>query len=547
MSRFKYKITIYLPLLFALVLILGILVGLRLAPHSSSGSPIYSVKLSDYDKLSDIMSMIERDYVDTVDIDATEEDAIEHVLEQLDPHSQYIAASEFDAVSEHLEGNFEGIGVQFRIEKDTVMIVSPIAGGPSEKVGIKAGDRIVIVENDTIAGVGIDNSKVMKVLKGPRDTKVNIKVFRRGEPDLLDFTITRNIIPTYSLDIAYMVDDSIGYAKLNKFSATTYDELSVALKDLKKQGMHKLILDLRNNTGGYLQEAIKVSDEFLGDGKLIVYTEGKNRPRNFAYATKRGNFEDEDLIVLIDEGSASASEIVAGAIQDNDRGTIMGRRSFGKGLVQEQLNLYDGSALRLTVARYYTPTGRSIQKPYEHGTEDYYKEFHDRFVNGEVLHADSIHFDDSLKYITPGGKVVYGGGGIMPDIFVPIETGENMAYYNRLINRGVVYDFAFEYTDTHREELGRYKNVDEYDQGFSLDNNIFEDFLAFAEDNGIKRDDAGVAARKDDIQNLLKALIGRNILDDEGFYPIYHRIDKTFNEAVKKMKEKKKPGFAASL
>jgi len=547
MSRFKYKITVYLPLLFAIVLILGILVGLRLAPHGSSGSPIYSVNLSDYDKLSDIMNLIERDYVDTIDIDATEEDAIEHVLEQLDPHSQYIAAREFDAVSEHLEGNFEGIGVQFRIEKDTVMIVAPIAGGPSEKVGIKAGDRIVIVEDDTIAGVGVNNSKVMKVLKGPRGTKVNIKVYRRHAPDLLDFTITRDVIPTYSLDIAYMVDDSIGYAKLNKFSATTHEELSSALKELKKQGMHKLILDLRNNTGGYLQEAIKVSDEFLEDGKLIVYTEGKNRPRNFAYATSRGNFEDEDLIVLIDEGSASASEIVAGAIQDNDRGTIMGRRSFGKGLVQEQLNLYDGSALRLTVARYYTPTGRSIQKPYDHGTEDYYKEFHDRFVNGEVLHADSIHFDDSLKYVTPGGKVVYGGGGIMPDIFVPIESGEHMGYYNRLINRGIVYDFAFEYTDTHRDELSRFKTVDEYDQGFTLDDEIFEDFLSFAEENGVERDKAGIAARKSDIQNLLKALIGRNILDDEGFYPIYHRIDKTFKEAVKQLKKKEKPGLAASL
>lgn len=547
MSKFKYKITVYLPLLFAIVLIVGILVGLRLAPHGSSGSPIYSVNLSDYDKLSDIMSMIERDYVDTIDIDATEEDAIEHVLEQLDPHSQYIAAREFDAVSEHLEGNFEGIGVQFRIEKDTVMIVAPIAGGPSEKVGIKAGDRIVIVEDDTIAGVGVNNSKVMKVLKGPRGTKVNVKIFRRHAPDLLDFTITRDVIPTYSLDIAYMVDDSIGYAKLNKFSATTHEELSSALKELKKQGMHKLILDLRNNTGGYLQEAIKVSDEFLKDGELIVYTEGKNRPRNFAYATSRGNFEDEQLIVLIDEGSASASEIVAGAIQDNDRGTIMGRRSFGKGLVQEQLNLYDGSALRLTVARYYTPTGRSIQKPYDHGTEDYYKEFHDRFVNGEVLHADSIHFDDSLKYVTPGGKVVYGGGGIMPDIFVPIESGDHMAYYNRLINRGIVYDFAFEYTDTHREELSRFKTVDDYDQGFTLDNEIFEDFLAFAEKNGVERDEAGIATRKTDIQNLLKALIGRNILDDEGFYPIYHRIDKTFKEAVKQLKKKENPSLAASL
>lgn len=544
MSRFKYKITVYLPLLFALVLIVGMLAGLQLAPRASSGSPIYSINLSDYDKLSDILNLIERDYVDTVDIEATQEDAIKHVLEKLDPHSQYIAAKEFDQVNEHLEGNFEGIGVQFRIEKDTVMIVAPIAGGPSEKVGIKAGDRIVMVEDDTIAGVGITNNQVMKALKGPRGTKVNVKIFRRRAPELLDFTITRNVIPTYSLDIAYMVDDSIGYVKLNKFSATTYEELNSALKKLNSEGMHKLILDLRNNTGGYLQEAIKVSDEFLKNGQLIVYTEGKNRPRNYAYATSRGNFENEDLIVLIDEGSASASEIVAGAIQDNDRGTIMGRRSFGKGLVQEQMNLYDGSALRLTVARYYTPTGRCIQKPYTNSTEEYYEEFHERFVNGEVLHADSIHFNDSLKYTTPGGKVVYGGGGIMPDIFVPIETGDHMAYYNRLINRGIVYDFAFEYTDNHRDELSRYKTLQDYDANFKITDKIFEDFLAFAEDNGVARDKESIAARKADLQVLLKALIARNILDDAGFYPIYHRIDKTFLEAVKWMKKPKKSKLA---
>lgn len=537
MSKFKYKITVYLPLLFAIVLIAGILVGLQLAPRSSSGSPIYSVDLSGYNKLGDVMNLIQRDYVDSIDIDSTENDAIEHVLENLDPHSQYIPAKDLDFVNEHLEGNFEGIGVQFRIEKDTVMVVSPIAGGPSEKVGIRSGDRIVMVEQDTIAGIGIKNSRVMKLLKGPRGTKVNIRVFRRSEPDLLDFTITRNVIPTYSVDIAYMVDDSIGYVKLNKFSATTAEEMVEALKGLKEHGMHKLILDLRGNTGGYLQAAIKVADEFLSDGKLIVYTEGKSRPRSYAYATDRGNFEKEELVVLIDEGSASASEIVAGAIQDNDRGTIMGRRSFGKGLVQEQMNLYDGSALRLTVARYYTPTGRCIQKPYDHGIKDYYKEYHDRFVNGEVLHADSIHFADSLKYITPGGKVVYGGGGIMPDIFVPMRTGEHMGWYNRLINRGVVYDFAFDYTDAHREALNKYKTVDEFDAGFKITDKIFNDFLAYAEKEGIQKDEASVKEMGGDLRVLLKALIARNILDDDGFYPIYHRIDETFEEAVKYMKE----------
>lgn len=301
--------------------------------------------------------------------------------------------------------------------------------------------------------------------------------------------------------------------------------------------MHKLILDLRNNSGGYLQAAINVVDEFLPDGKLIVYTEGKNRPRSYAYASRRGSFENEEIIILIDEGSASASEIVAGAIQDNDRGTIMGRRSFGKGLVQEQINLPDGSALRLTTARYYTPTGRSIQKPYENGKEEYYKEFQQRFINGEVFHADSIHFDDSLKYITPGGKIVYGGGGIMPDIFIPIETGDHLAYYNKLINRGIIFDYAFEYTDTHRQALSRFTDYKDFAGKFSINQSIFDDLIAFAEKQGLEKDTNGINAMKEDIKIFLKALIGRNILDNEGFYPVFHQRDNVFLQAVKMLKE----------
>ena len=535
MKQFKYKITVYLPIMFALVLIAGIFLGTRLSP--GPGSNIFSVDHSKYNKLSDIVSFIEHDYVDTVDIDKLQDETIIEALKNLDPHSYYIPASQFDEVSEHLNGNFEGIGVQFRIENDTVMVILPIAGGPSEKVGIRAGDRIVIVDGDTIAGVGIDNSKVMKVLKGPRNTKVDVGIFRRSAPEILDFTIKRDVIPTYSLDIAYMANDSVGYIKLNKFSATTYEETVDGIMKLKAQGMKKLILDLRGNTGGYLSAAIDISDEFIEDEKLIVYTEGNNRPRSFAYATEKGNFEDGELIVLIDESSASASEIVAGAVQDNDRGTIMGRRSFGKGLVQEQMNLSDGSALRLTVSRYYTPTGRCIQRPYENGTDDYNKQYHDRFVNGEAMHADSIHFDDSLRFVTPGGKIVYGGGGIMPDIFVPIETGGHLAYYNRLINRGIIYDFAFEYTDTHREGLAKYKDYKDFDKRFKISNEIFNGLVVFAENNGIEKDDDGIAARKEDIRILLKALIGRNILGDDGFYPIYHQKDNAFQEALGIMNE----------
>ena len=541
MNNFKYKITIYLPILFALVLVAGILLGIRLSPGSSARSKIFSVDLSGYNKLSDIVSFIEHDYVDTVDIDKMQDETIAELLNNLDPHSSYIPASQFDELNEHLEGNFEGIGVQFRIEKDTVMVILPIAGGPSERVGIKAGDRIVMVDGDTIAGIGIANPEVMKRLKGPRNTKVNVGIIRRSSPEMLDFTIKRDVIPTYSLDIAYMVNDSIGYIKLNKFSATTTRETLDALKDLKSQGMTKLILDLRGNAGGYLQAAIDVSDEFIKNDRLIVYTEGKNRPRSFAYATGKGNFEEGNLIVLIDEGSASASEIVAGAIQDNDRGTILGRRSFGKGLVQEQMNLYDGSAVRLTVSRYYTPTGRCIQRSYENGSKDYYNDFHDRFVNGEIFHADSIHFDDSLKFTTPGGKIVYGGGGIMPDIFIPVESGDHLAYYNRLINRGVIYDFSFEYTDTHREELSGFDNYHKFDKEFKVSDEMFNNLVEFAEKNGVEKDTDGIEARKDDIEILLKALIGRNILNDEGFYPIYHQKDNTFQQALKLMNEKENP------
>ncbi len=537
MGNFKHRVTIYLPLLLAMALIIGILVGVNLAPKSAGRSNIFSVDFSKYSKVSDVLGYIARDWVDTANTDMLEEDAIVHILENLDPHSQFIPASQFEEVASHLEGNFEGIGVQFRIEKDTVLIVSPIAGGPSEKVGIKAGDRIVIVDGDTIAGVGISNQKVMSMLKGPKKTKVDVRIFRRGDPELLDFTITRGVIPTYSLDIAYMVDETIGYVKLNKFSATTHQELTTAMKSLKQQGMDKLILDLRNNAGGYLQAAISVANEFLADNQLIVYTEGKNRPRNYAYATRRGNFQNEKIVVLIDEGSASASEIVAGAIQDNDRGAIMGRRSFGKGLVQEQINLVDGSAIRLTTARYYTPTGRSIQKPYENGRDDYYKEFHKRFESGEVFHADSIHFDDSLRYTTSGGKIVYGGGGIMPDIFIPIETGEHLSYYNRLINRGMIHEFAFEYTDTHRQELSQFTDFKQFDNGFLITVKMFDDLISYASENGIEPDAKGIAAMHEDIKTLLKALIGRNILDNEGFYPIFHRRDNVFIQAVKLLKE----------
>lgn len=523
---------IYLPIAFALVLIAGIWLGSAFNNGSNStGSSIFPGNNNNYHKVEDIFDYIVRDYVDTVDVSELEETAVKGMLEQLDPHSQFITADEFHEANDPLLGSFEGIGISFRIEKDTITVINPIPGGPSEKVGLMAGDRIVKIEDSLV--IGIDNNGAVRKLKGEKGTKVNISIYRRGVPKLINFTITRDVIPTYSLDVAYMVDESIGYIKLNRFSATTYKELISATQDLKKEGMSKLILDLRGNSGGFLGAAINISDEFLADGKLIVYTEGKNRPRNYAFATKGGRLISEDLIVLVDEGSASASEIVAGAIQDNDRGTIIGRRSFGKGLVQEQMVLPDGSALRLTVARYYTPTGRSIQKPYnkEH-FDEYNTEHYHRFLNGEVYNADSIKFADSLKFITPGGKTVYGGGGIMPDIFIPLVTDSIRTYYNILANKGLIFQFAFEYTDANRVKLNKYRDFKQFDQKFIMTDAVYADLVTFAEDKGITESRESIKISKDKIDTLFKAFVARNVYNEEGFYPIYHQIDTTFKRAV---------------
>jgi len=526
----RYRV--YLPIVFALVMLLGMWAGIKLAPQTNDHSSMFSPSGERYNKVSDLMNYILGNYVDSVSKEDLSEDAIEGILNDLDPHSQYISADVLSTVNEDLMGNFEGIGIQFRIESDTITVIQTIADGPSEKVGLLAGDRIVIVDDSLIAGVGIGNEGAIKMLKGPRGTKVDIKVHRRGIKGLLDFTIVRDVIPTYSVDIAYMPSDTLGYIKVSKFSATTYEEFAVALRSLINKGMKALILDLRGNAGGYLQAATQMADEFLEEDKLIVYTEGNNRPRSYAYATRKGQFESQPLVVLINEGSASASEIIAGAVQDNDRGMIIGRRSFGKGLVQEQLSLPDGSAVRLTIARYYTPTGRCIQRPYENGTEDYYDSFYERFRNGEIQNADSIHFNDSLKYTTPGGRTVYGGGGIMPDIYVPYNAKDYPEYYNKLLDRGLIFRYAFKYTDTHRETLNKYNGFEDFDQNFHIGNAIFCEFLAYAEEMGVAKDAEGIKVSKDRIKTLMKAFIARNLYDDDGFYPIYHRIDETFQRAM---------------
>ncbi|MEI7500330.1 MAG: S41 family peptidase [Bacteroidota bacterium] len=527
------KFNPYLPIWFALVLVGGIILGVFLANRTGTLLPFQSKK----DKVKEVINYVKNNYVDTLTQKVIEEKAITGMLEKLDPHSVYISAEEFHEANDPLMGSFEGIGVQFRMENDTVAVINPVSGGPSEKLGIRAGDRIVKVDGKNIAGIKISTNDVMRKLKGPKGTEVKVAIFRRGVIGLIDYTITRDVIPTYSMDIAYMPKPGIGYIRLNNFSASTHDEVHNALESLLKDGMTKLIFDLRGNGGGYLKAAIDVADEFIGDGELIVYTEGTHHPREVANATADGLFEKGDLIIMVDEGTASAAEIVSGAVQDHDRGIIMGRRSFGKGLVQEQLDFKDGSALRLTVARYYTPTGRCIQKSYKDGLDVYNSEYYHRFMTGELEHPDSIKFPDSLKYKTPKGKIVYGGGGIMPDIYIPLEKDSALQYYNICINKGFVYQYAFDYTDRNRVRLLRFKDVDQFDKGFSISDDIYSDFISYADKKGVKRQGKDLSKSDRYIKTMLKSYIGRNMLDNDGFYPILNTIDPGFLKAVEMLKK----------
>lgn len=534
----KSKFTLYLPLLFALILIAGIFLGYKLTPVTVHPQ-LMNLSMGKYNKLNDVVNYIVQEYVDSVNKEDITEEGINGILKNLDPHSQYIPAEAFMEVNESLLGKFEGIGIQFRIVEDTITVIQPIPGGPSERVGLLAGDRIVTVNDSLIAGVGITNQGATSQLKGKRGSEVDVGVYRRGIKGLLDFTITRDVIPTYSVDIAFMPADDIGYIKVSKFSATTLTEFVDAADELLEQGMKELIVDLRGNTGGYLTLATDMADEFLEKGKLIVFTEGKNQPRESYYATSKGRLEDTPVVVLIDDASASASEVFAGAIQDNDRGTIVGRRSFGKALVQRDLDLLDGSALRLTIARYYTPTGRCIQKPYDpdQGFDDYYNESYHRYFNGEMKNKDSILVADSLKYITEGGKVVYGGGGIIPDIYVPLTDYPELAYYNSLIRQGMIFRYAFEYTDAHRNELNRFEDFEDFNKHFNVAPVLFEELLDFAASHGLKKDEAGADYARRKIKTLLKAYIARNLYDNEGFYPLYLSMDEVYLKALELLLE----------
>lgn len=532
----KKTLKIYFPIILSLALIGGIVLGISLN-RNNPGNKTYVYNHPN--KINNILNYIEKNYVDSVSEKQLQETAIPAILKDLDPHSVYIPAEDLKNVNEPLKGNFEGIGIQFNMQKDTLVVVSVISGGPSEMVGLQPGDRIIEVDDTTIAGVNMSTNKIVSMLKGEKGTKVDVTVKRKSSNKPLQFTIKRDEIPLYSVDVSYMVNPSTGYLKIDRFAKTTHEEFIEAIKKLKQNSLEKVIIDLRGNNGGFLNAATNIADEFLKDGKLIVYTEGRKAPKQEIYASSRGNCQDLDVVVLIDEWSASASEILAGAIQDNDRGVIVGRRSFGKGLVQEQIRLSDGSALRLTVARYYTPTGRCIQKPYENGRKQYYNDLNERFKHGEFFYADSIEFADSLKYETPKGDIVYGGGGIMPDYFVPVDTSYHSPLFRKVTNEGLIYTFAFEFADQHRaalEDFNDPKGINQYLER----NNIYSQFLDYAFDQGITRDIAGIEQSKKVINTRLKAYIARNIMDNEGFYPIIRKVDNTLKKAIDLLNEGKK-------
>ncbi len=526
-----------MPVILAITLIFGVWLGIKL--QNRKLATMLPAQLNSRSKLDMVINLVEGNYVDTVNSKKIIEDAIPEVLKQLDPHTMYIPAKEMVGVSEEMSGNFGGIGVQFSIQNDTVMVIDVISGGPSQKLGIRAGDRIVKVADSSLVGKTVKNELVFKKLRGPKGTKVKIGIWRKGLPELLSFNITRGDIPIYSVDVSYMIDDKTGYLKVGRFADKTYEEFMAAMAKLDNGGAEQMIIDLRGNPGGYMSSVIRMVNEVLDKGELIVYTAGRTQPKKEFTAEERGRYFGKKVVVLVDEYSASASEIFAGAIQDNDRGTIIGRRTFGKGLVQEQIPFYDGSAIRLTVARYYTPSGRCIQKPYSKGTDDYYADISRRFVHGEFEQKDSIHNADTVKYFTRLKRVVYGGGGIMPDIFVPADTTGNSTYLFKLLQKGLVYQFSFDYADKHREELSHLKSGLEFTE-FLMKRSILNEFLQYATKNGIIRNEAGIKSSGRIIETQLMAYIARNIIGEEGFYSIISRIDNTLLEAIKTINSKDK-------
>ncbi|MFA6126495.1 MAG: S41 family peptidase [Bacteroidales bacterium] len=533
MSGKNSKIAIWLPIVLASCLVTGMFIGNLFKNNTSNQLPVKI--FTRQDKLESVMDFIEKNYVDSVKMYSLTEKIIPVLLENLDPHSIYIPPRDLKVVNETLRGNFDGIGVQFNMQNDTILVIQTVKGGPSEKAGLLAGDRIISVDGVAVAGVKMPEDSIVSRLRGERNSEVKVGIFRKRTREKRVFSLRRGIIPVSSVDVGYMAAPGIGYIKINTFSQTTYPEFQGVLSKLKRSGCKKLIIDLRGNTGGIMDPAIRIADDFLDKGQLIVYTQGHSRAREEYRATQEDSGEGISLAILIDEGSASASEIVAGAIQDNDRGWIIGRRSFGKGLVQEQAVMNDGSALRLTTARYYTPTGRSIQKPYTHGSEDYYHDIAQRYKKGEFMVADSIHFNDSLKFTTPGGRTVFGGGGIMPDFFVPYDTSGITPFFLKINSAGLIYQFALSYSDMHRDEMLSFNKVEEISD-YLDSQDVLGSFKTHIMANGFVPSAFEWKESKLIIRTQLKAYIARNFIDNDGFYPIIQAIDNTLNKAIEVLK-----------
>ncbi|MFR2525752.1 S41 family peptidase [uncultured Alistipes sp.] len=533
--------TILFPLLLAAGVVAGLLLGQFLGRNSLESrmrNVLQGLSLPT-NKLTYTMALIEREWVDSIPMDTLAERVIPLLVSELDPHSAYIPASEMQRVNEPLEGEFDGIGVVFNMATDTVIVLNVIPSGPSDRAGVRAGDRILRINDSLVAGQRIPQERIVRRLRGPRGSKVRLSLGRQGIGEPVEVEVVRDVIPLRSVESAFIIRDDIGFVKLSQFAQTTHRELTDALDTLRRQGMNKLILDLRGNSGGYLDQAIRLANEFLPEGDLIVYTEDRNHEQVREYADGTGRWQELPLAVLIDEQSASASEILAGALQDNDRGTIVGRRSFGKGLVQRQIGYPDGSALRLTTAHYYTPTGRSIQKPYTVGDNASYEdELWNRYEHNEFFTADSIRFADSLRRLTPGGKVVYGGGGIMPDRFIPADTSDVTRYFIEVSGRNILYRYTIEYADRHREALNAVRSVAELRELLDRDTGLVDDFVRYAARHGVKPDYRQIARSRRLMEAQLRAYIGRNTpLEDNGFYANIYPVDAVITASIELLDE----------
>ncbi len=530
------KFAILYPTLLALAVAGGILMGSTLFRPSVEGVK-NTTPASGSRKLNYTFGLINSMYVDHVNWDTLAEALLPKIIGELDPHSVYVPASEMVDANYEIDGQFDGIGIVFNMATDTIIVNNVISGGPSDKAGIRNGDRIMTIDDSLVAGRKINQNDIVKRLRGKRGTKVNLGIQRDGIAALVPVTVERGVIPVKSLDAAFMITPQTGFVKISAFSRNTHDEFMSALSSLSEDGMKNLILDLRGNGGGILEQAEMMANEFLDKGKDIVITDGLHQKRIEQKSDGKGRYQTLPLVVLIDEWSASASEIVAGAIQDNDRGTIIGRRSFGKGLVQQQFPLGDGSALRLTIARYYTPTGRSIQKPYTHDTDAYLHDLQRRYEHSEFFSADSIRFDDSLKYTTPGGRTVYGGGGIMPDIFIPLDTTGMTRFYLEVSGRNILYRYTIEYTDRHLAELDKVKTTADLDAFFGRHKDLYEGFVSYATGKGIKISAAETESSRKLITAQLRAYIGRNTpLSETGFYANIYPVDNVTLRALEELK-----------